>query len=130
VIAIYWVTRVDREPGQKADAMEIWRRFPKFVLGFVGASLLFSFVVLPLNNGDFNLVESTYINPVTRTLRGWFFCLAFVSIGLESNFRDLVGRMEGGKPMVLYVVGQSFNLFLTLLVAWLAFMILFPNAIQ
>lgn len=130
VIALYWVTRVDREPGQKADAVEIWRRFPKFVIGFVGASLLFSFVVLPLSHGDFNLVESTYINPVTRVLRGWFFCLAFVSIGLESNFRDLVGRMEGGKPLVLYIVGQSFNLILTLLVAWLAFIILFPNAIQ
>jgi uncharacterized integral membrane protein (TIGR00698 family) len=130
VIALYWVTRVDRKPGQKADAMEIWYRFPKFVIGFVGASLLFSFVVLPLSQGDFNLVESTYINPVTRTLRGWFFCMAFVSIGLESNFRDLVARMEGGKPLVLYVVGQSFNLILTLLVAWLAFMILFPNAIQ
>jgi uncharacterized integral membrane protein (TIGR00698 family) len=131
VIALYWVTRVDREPGQKADAMQIWHRFPKFVLGFVGASVLFSFVVLPLmSNGDFKLVESTYINPVTRILRGWFFCMAFVSIGLESNFRDLMGRMEGGKPLVLYVVGQSFNLALTLIVAWLAFMVFFPNAIQ
>ena len=37
--------------------------------------------------------------------------------------------MEGGKPMVLYVVGQSFNLGLTLLVAWLAFKVFFPNAI-
>jgi uncharacterized integral membrane protein (TIGR00698 family) len=130
VIALYWVTRVDRVPGQKANAMEIWYRFPKFVIGFVGASLLFSFAVLPLNNGDFGLVEATYINPVTRILRGWFFCLAFVSIGLESNFRDLVAQMEGGKPLVLYAVGQSFNLVLTLLIAWLAFMILFPNAIQ
>ncbi|UCG53698.1 MAG: putative sulfate exporter family transporter, partial [Candidatus Latescibacterota bacterium] len=75
-------------------------------------------------------VESTYIRPVTKVLRGWFFCLAFVSIGLESNFRDLVSRMEGGKPLALYVVGQTFNLILTLLVAWLAFIILFPNAIQ
>jgi uncharacterized integral membrane protein (TIGR00698 family) len=129
-IALYWVTRVDHQPGQKADAMEIWYRFPKFVIGFVGSSLLFSFVVLPLSHGDVSLVESTYVNPVTRTLRGWFFCMAFVSIGLESNFRDLVGQMEGGKPLVLYVVGQSFNLLLTLLVAWLAFVVLFPNAIQ
>jgi uncharacterized integral membrane protein (TIGR00698 family) len=130
VIALYWVTRVDREPGQKADVREIWYRFPKFVIGFVGASILFSFVVLPLNGGDFNLVESTYIKPVTRVLRGWFFCLAFVAIGLESNFRDLVGHMEGGKPLILYVVGQSFNLILTLVIAWLAFMVLFPNAVQ
>jgi uncharacterized membrane protein YadS len=25
----------------------IWERFPKFVLGFIGASLLFSFVIGP-----------------------------------------------------------------------------------
>ena len=66
---------------------------------------------------------------VTERLRGWFFCLAFASIGLESNFRDLASRMEGGKPMILYVIGQSFNLILTLLVAYLAFMVFFPNAV-
>ena len=37
--------------------------------------------------------------------------------------------MEGGKPLVLYVIGQSFNLILTLVVAYLAFKVLFPNAI-
>jgi hypothetical protein len=66
---------------------------------------------------------------VTTPLRGWFFCLGFVAIGLESNFKELAAQMEGGKPMVLYVVGQSFNLILTLAVAWLAFVVLFPNAI-
>ena len=54
---------------------------------------------------------------------------AFVSIGLESNFKELGKQMEGGKPLVLYVVGQSFNLILTLFIAWLAFVILFPNSI-
>lgn len=130
-VALYWVTTVDRTPdGPKPNAMEIWYRFPKFVLGFVAASLLFSFVVVPALKGDFNIVEASYIKPVTKVLRGWFFCLAFTSIGLESNFRDLASRMEGGKPLILYVVGQSFNLVLTLLVAFLAFMVFFPNAVQ
>jgi len=128
-IAIYWVTKVERDPDCEPNALEIWYRFPKFVIGFVAASLIFSFIVVPAMNGDFNLVESTYIKPITKVLRGWFFCLAFTAIGLESNFKDLAGRMEGGKPMILYVVGQSFNLILTLFVAWLAFMVFFPNAI-
>ncbi|UCD93922.1 MAG: putative sulfate exporter family transporter [Candidatus Zixiibacteriota bacterium] len=128
-IALYWVTRVERDPDVKPNAMEIWYRFPKFVVGFVAASLVFSFIVVPVMHGDFKLVESTFINPVTKVLRGWFFCLAFTAIGLESNFRDLASRMEGGKPMILYVIGQSFNLILTLFVAWLAFIILFPKAI-
>ncbi len=126
VIAIYWVARVERTDGHKPSAMEIWYRFPKFVIGFLAASLLFSFVVVPMMDGDFKLVEATYIKPVTKTLRGWLFCLAFTAIGLESNFKDLASRMEGGKPMTLYVVGQSFNLILTLFIAWLAFIVFFP----
>jgi uncharacterized integral membrane protein (TIGR00698 family) len=130
VIALYWVTVVERDPScPRPNVMEIWHRYPKFVLGFLGASLLFSFIVVPAMQGDFKLVEASFINPVTKILRGWFFCMAFVAIGLESNFKDLARRMEGGKPMILYVVGQSFNLILTLFIAWLAFFIFFPNAI-
>jgi hypothetical protein len=44
-----------------------------------------------------------------------------VSIGLESNFRQLASQMAGGKPIVLYIVGQSFNLILTVIAAFLAF---------
>jgi uncharacterized integral membrane protein (TIGR00698 family) len=134
VIAIFWCYRVDREEqvtagNSRPSAMEIWYRFPKFVIGFIGASLLFSFVLVPAMAGDFTRVESTYINPITRVLRGWFFCMAFMAIGLESNFKDLTARMEKGKPLILYVVGQSFNLALTLLVAFLAFLVLFPDAV-
>lgn len=129
-VALYWVTSVDRSPeGPRPNAMEIWYRFPKFVLGFVAASLLFSFVVVPWMSGDVHAIEKSIINPVTKTFRGWFFCLAFTSIGLESNFKDLIQRMEGGKPLYLYAVGQSFNLVLTLFVAYLAFMVLFTNTV-
>jgi uncharacterized integral membrane protein (TIGR00698 family) len=128
-IALYWVSRVECEgKDHKPNIMEIWYRFPKFVIGFVAASLLFSFIVVPAAGGDVGYVESTYLKPITTSLRGWFFCLAFAAIGLESNFRDLTSRMEGGKPMVLYIVGQTFNLVLTLFVAYIAFMLLFPAA--
>ena len=113
---------------------QIWVRFPKFIVGFVAASILFSFVLAPLFGSLFDgdglkLVESGVIKAVTNPLRGWFFCLAFVAIGLESNFKELAKQMEGGKPLMLYIVGQSFNLILTLIVAWLAFGVLFRNAI-
>lgn len=130
VIALYWVTRVESlDTGRKPNLAEIWYRFPKFVIGFIAASIIFSFAVVPASAGDFNAVEADYIDPVTKILRGWFFCLAFVAIGLESNFKDLASRMEGGKPMILYVVGQSFNLILTLFVAYLAFIVFFPNSV-
>ena len=62
----------------------IWERFPKFVLGFVVASLLFSFVP----SSEF--VDST--RDLMRGLRTWWFALAFVSIGLVTRFRDLLGQ--------------------------------------
>ncbi|HHE46142.1 MAG TPA: putative sulfate exporter family transporter, partial [Bacteroidetes bacterium] len=120
LIAVYWVTKVEREPGAaRPNAMEIWYRMPKFIVGFVAASLLFSFVLVPLLGTAF--VEQDILKGVTKNCRGWLFCLAFVSIGLESNFRDLSSQLAGGKPIWLYITGQSFNLVLTLIAAYLAF---------
>jgi uncharacterized membrane protein YadS len=116
--AVLWVTKVDQsEGGPKPSLMEIWYRFPKFILGFVLASLIFSFILMPVLGGD----EVAAILEQTKTFRGWFFCLAFVSIGLESNFKDLASQLVGGKPIILYIIGQSFNIILTLFAAWLAF---------
>ncbi len=134
-VALFWITSVERvQDAPRPGFIQIWVRFPKFIVGFVAASLLFSFVLVPLfaalfEGNGLKLVESSVIKAVTNPLRGWFFCLAFVSIGLESNFKEMAQQLEGGKTMVLYIVGQSFNLVLTLLVAWLAFVVLFPNVI-
>ncbi len=127
-VAIFWVTFVERKKDDQAkpSVMEIWRRFPKFILGFVAASIAFSVLYSTLDNGP--QVINAVIKGSTKTFRGWFFCLAFVSIGLETNFRELAKYFKGGKPLVLYVVGQTFNLCLTLLMAWLMFEIVFPNA--
>jgi uncharacterized membrane protein YadS len=118
-VAVFWVTRVDREsdPDHKPSLMEVWYRFPKFILGFVAASVVFSFIMQPsLGEG----VVDSILNQ-TKVFRGWLFCMAFVSIGLESNFKELASQLVGGKPIILYIVGQSFNIILTLLMAWLAF---------
>jgi uncharacterized integral membrane protein (TIGR00698 family) len=134
-VALFWITSVERDPdAPRPGLMQIWVRFPKFIVGFVAASFLFSFVLAPIfaalfEGNGLNLVESSVIKTVTNPLRGWFFCLAFVSIGLESNFAEMAKQLEGGKTLLLYIVGQSFNLILTLAMAWLAFSILFPNVI-
>jgi uncharacterized membrane protein YadS len=69
------------------------------------------------------------IDGITKNIRGWLFCLAFVCIGLETNFRTLLPALSGGKTVVLYVVGQAFNIFLTGLMAYLVFGWLFYDAI-
>ncbi|AOW99868.1 hypothetical protein BJP34_10755 [Moorena producens PAL-8-15-08-1] len=123
-IALFWVFCVEREPNApKPQMRELWVRLPKFILGFIAASLLVSFVCIPLMGMD--TVKG--ILSQTKTYRGWLFCIAFLSIGLDSNFRDLGTQLQGGKPMILYLVGQSFNIVLTLAIAWLMLSgIIFP----
>ncbi len=117
-VALFWVARVDRQPdAPRPGAMEIWYRFPKFIIGFAAASVVFSFILMP------SLGEAVVSGALdlSSDVRGWFFCIAFVSIGLESNFKELASQLVGGKPIILYAVGQTFNVLLTLLMAWIAF---------
>ncbi|MGV3590972.1 MAG: YeiH family protein [Gammaproteobacteria bacterium] len=126
-VAVYWSTKVEGGGTRTVGAGEIWRRFPKFVLGFIGASIVFSLIESgmpePLSAG---LLEDGAL-PWTIELRDWLFCLAFASIGLSTNFRELRAQFSGGKPLILYVCGQSLNLVLTLLMAWLMFYVVFPE---
>lgn len=123
-VAVYWVTCVERDPaGKRPSVMEIWRRFPRFVIGFVLVSAIFS-LINGLVKGGPELVDSM-IDGSTKTLREWLFCLAFVSIGLETNFRELAPYLRGGKALTLYVCGQTLNLALSLLASWLMFKVVF-----
>ena len=73
------------------------------------------------------LVDGGLVKGLTSTMRTWCFGLAFTSIGLSTNFRELAVYFKGGKPLILYVVGQSFNLVLTLLMAYIMFFLVFPE---
>ena len=74
-------------------------------------------------------MAESVISGTSEPLRSWFFCLAFVSIGLETNFRQFAPYLKDGKAVVLYVCGQTFNLCLTLAAAWLMFEVVFKDAV-
>ena len=114
-VAVFFATSVGRKEGEKVGAGEIWNRFPKFILGFFVASLIASFVILPLDGGK-ELVSG--INKVLGQYKNWFFVLAFTSIGLDTNFRDIAKQLQGGKVLWLYIVGQVFNILLTFFAVW------------
>ena len=116
-IAIFFSTRVDRgsaTEGQKVGVGEIWQRFPKFILGFLAASLFFSFVMQP----TCGVAATNDVIKHLKEFQNWAFALAFTSIGLETNFKELCGQVQGGKPFQLYIIGQVFNLVLTLFICW------------
>jgi len=125
-VAAYWTTRGDSTGGadRSINLGEIWKRFPKFVLGFFIASIVFS-LLSELSPESATIAKETI--SVTKTFRGWLFCLAFVCIGIELNFKELAGQLSGGKPLVLYLCGQTLNLILTLTMAILVFKFLFPE---
>lgn len=114
-IAAWWTLK--KNPGQAAATEGkglkiIWERFPKFVLGFIAASLIFSFLI-PV---DTTKQVSGFLN----SLRTIWFALAFVAIGLEARFSDLV-KIQGGRPALAFIAAQVFNILWTLLWAYLLF---------
>ena len=127
-VAVFFTTKVDNTLENKVGLSEIWYRFPKFILGFILASVIFSFFIEP----TFGTETTKEIINALSGFKGWSFFLAFMSIGLETNFKEMADQFQGGKPLTLYVIGQAFNLILTLFVAWLLLSGLFlpiPNII-
>ncbi|WP_281670874.1 YeiH family protein [Rikenella microfusus] len=110
-ISIYWSYK-GKDHREKPTAGVLWERFPKFVLGFVLASLIFSFA-MPLETAK-------SVGAVTKNLQGTFFAIAFVCIGLETRFKDIFNK-SFKKPLWGFLIAQGFNIVLTLVVAYLLF---------
>ena len=113
-VALFFATKVDRTGTTKVGASEIWIRFPKFILGFFAASLIASFLIQPLCGAD----QVGALNKVLDQYKNWAFVLAFTSIGLDTNFKEIAKQMQGGKVLWLYIIGQAFNILLTLFAVW------------
>ncbi|MBF0328392.1 MAG: putative sulfate exporter family transporter [Nitrospirae bacterium] len=112
ILSIWWTCKKGAECGEKPTARIIWDRFPKFVLGFIVASVFFSFF---LHIDTVNATKS-----LLGDLRTWWFALAFVSIGLETRFVD-IAKMEGGRPALAFIAAQTFNVIWTLILAYILF---------
>lgn len=114
-IATWWTLRKSPDEtlnGEKPTWGIVWERFPKFVLGFIAASLIFSFLI---PTGAVKQVGG-FLN----SLRTVWFALAFVAIGLEARFSDLV-KIQGGRPALVFIGAQLFNIFWTLIWSYLLF---------
>lgn len=115
LIASWWALKKNPEAKATTEGKGltiVWERFPKFVLGFLAASLFFSFVV-PADT-------TKQVSGILNSLRTVWFALAFVAIGLEARFSDLV-KTQGGRPALSFILAQIFNIAWTLLWSYILF---------
>jgi uncharacterized integral membrane protein (TIGR00698 family) len=120
VLALIAVTVWERaETNSKVQVGQIWWRFPKFIIGFLIASVLTTLIVHGNTLADYNkLVKPALIAPIT-SLRTWAFTFSFLSIGLTTRFRDLANA--GIKPFVAFTVGVIVNVILGYILSVLVF---------
>ncbi len=107
-LALVSVTYWERtETTSKVEIGQIWWRFPKFVIGFLIASILTTLIVHGHSLAEYNkFVKPSLILPITA-LRTWAFTFSFLSIGLTTRFRDLASA--GLKPFIAFTVGVIVN---------------------
>jgi len=104
---VYWEKS---ESGRRADVGQIWWRFPKFVVGFVLASLIVTLVVWKYPFADYSKsVKPILVAPLV-SLRTWAFTFCFLSIGLTTRLREFAPA--GSKPFWAFSAGVIINLIL------------------
>ncbi len=118
-ISVFWAYRNNGdEPRQRVSLKVIWERFPKFVLGFIATSLIFSFFI--------NAETAKSAGNVIKSFSSFWFNLAFISIGLETRFSELA-KLESKKPLYSFLIAQGFNILFTLVVAYFLFYLIGSN---
>ena len=120
VLAVIAVTKWERtEAHSTPQAGQIWWRFPKFVVGFLVASVIITVIVRRYTLHDYNtLVKPSLIAPIT-SLRTWAFTFSFLSIGLTTRIRELTAA--GTKPFFAFTAGVVVNVILGYLLSVVVF---------
>ena len=138
ILAVVWVYWIERRPGEKVEKLEIWYRFPKFVIGY----FLTFFIVFLLTSAAINAYAASLgVTPLELTkeqfkasfapfnaavgemdsFRKIFFALTFFSIGVISDFSTLRREGIGRLALVYFVCLFGFIIWIGLLISWLFF---------
>jgi len=103
----------------RAGAGDIWRRFPKFVVGFLLASIFLTLVAQGVGHAQFGKAATSDLVTPIKNLRTWAFAFGFLSIGLTTRLRDLSG--VGPKPLLAFSAGVAVNIVLGFVLSVLVF---------
>ena len=98
--AIYWASK-GQAAGVGNKAVFLWKKFPKFILGFLLISAL-------ATAGVFAKPELTALGNLSR----WAFLLTFAGVGLRTSFKDL--SRQGVRPFLVGAIGEIVIAVLTL----------------
>ncbi|MGA7325948.1 MAG: putative sulfate exporter family transporter, partial [Rhodomicrobium sp.] len=102
-----------------ANAGEIWRRFPKFVIGFILASLIVTYATRGFSLADYNKIAVPALVAPLKDLRTWAFIFCFLSIGLTTRFRELA--TAGIRPFLAFTAGVIVNVALGFVLSTMVF---------
>ena len=125
VLAMIWIYKIDRRPGEKVYALEVWHRFPKFVLGYFTAWFIYLAIFFGPGHGggiegmDLLKAAESGAVPVENGLRKLFFMLTFISLGIMTDFRKLKESKFGKMVWVYFVSLFLFIIPVALLIAYL-----------
>ena len=118
-IALYLSTRSNNDCTINRPSLSIvWEKFPKFILGFLLASALFSIMHTQ------GLLASTD-KTLAKNFSTFFFSLSFVCIGMDTRLKDIVSR-ENRRILHAFLGAQLFNIIVTGVIAWVIFGLLKP----
>jgi uncharacterized integral membrane protein (TIGR00698 family) len=111
VLSLIAATRWDREGIEgRAPSSEIWQRFPKFVLGFLAASVLITLFSSGYDYAQYKKEVIPGLVAPLQVLRTWAFTFAFLAIGLSTRLRELAA--VGIRPFVAFTIGVLVNVLL------------------
>jgi len=112
----YWDTTGIQNRGQ---AREIWTRFPKFVLGFLAASVIITLVAQHAGHAAYGKSVTPGLVAPIKALRSWAFAFGFLSIGLTTRFGALAAA--GWRPVAAFSTGVAVNVVLGFVLSTVVF---------
>jgi len=119
VLAYIWTTHIEVREGDRAQAGEIWERFPKFVIGYVVTFIVVLVMALGASPELMTGIKSAMGE--ANVFRGIFFVMTFFTIGVMSNFQKLWEEGIGKLAAVYLLCLFGFIIWVGLLISFLFF---------
>jgi uncharacterized membrane protein YadS len=118
ILAWIWSAKIERRSGEKIRLIQIWERFPKFILGYIATFLIILLIGVLLPS---LLPKAKAAMGQANIFRGIFFVMTFFTIGVMSNFRKLWEEGIGKLALVYILCLFGFIVWIGLAISWIFF---------